>query len=113
MYRCKTGEQPENMSEGIAQLYASILRLHRLLPSGQARFLGDSYVKNEFRVHKKKANPEQLATFVTAWTEYRDTLRSQLGRTGWLGADLQAEEVSRLSDEQILDVQKLKDTLRK
>ena len=46
-------------------LYKTILKLHRGLPPDLA-YMGDAYVKDEFRRHKK-ANPEQTISFMEAW----------------------------------------------
>ena len=46
-------------------LYKTILKLHRGLPPDLA-YMGDAYVKDEFRRHKK-ANPEQTIAFMEAW----------------------------------------------
>ena len=46
-------------------LYKTILKLHRGLPAELA-YMGDAYVKDEFKRHKK-ANPEQTVAFMEAW----------------------------------------------
>ena len=58
-------------------IYRNILRLHRLLPA-ELRVVGDSYVKNEFNIHKKISNPAQLETFRTEWTKYFENLSGQV-----------------------------------
>ena len=46
-------------------LYKTILKLHRGLPAELA-YMGDAYVKDEFKRHKK-ASPEQTVAFMEAW----------------------------------------------
>ena len=47
-------------------LYKTCLRLHRGLPT-QMQIIGDAYVKDEFKRHKKIDNPAQIASFMEAW----------------------------------------------
>lgn len=90
----------------IRELYGSILRLHRRLPSADLRILGDEYVKKEFRDHVKSATPEQLRQFAEEWTRYRQTLQEQLRADRLPGLEIDGQIV--LSDEQKLDLQRLK-----
>ena len=46
-------------------LYKTILRLHRGLPL-EFKAIGDQYVKDEFRRHKK-CKPEEVPHFMTGW----------------------------------------------
>uniref|UniRef100_A0A7S0AQM6 Succinate dehydrogenase assembly factor 3 n=1 Tax=Minutocellus polymorphus TaxID=265543 RepID=A0A7S0AQM6_9STRA len=57
-------------------LYRSILRAHANHLPPNMRGLGDTYVKNEFRLHKATTNTEQLAQFYTEWQKYLDHLQS-------------------------------------
>lgn len=45
-------------------LYRRILRSHRKLPL-EARFIGDQYVKSEFKAHQKVDNPLYIVGFDT------------------------------------------------
>ncbi len=92
----------------LVRLYTSILRLHRWLPSIDLRIIGDEYVKKEFREHHKKATPEQLSQFLREWSDYHDTLKGQLKGQAPIGRDL--DHSVNLSDEQKLDVMRLKET---
>lgn len=60
----------------VRHLYKTVLRLHRGLPV-EMRTLGDEYVREEFRRHKR-ANSEEAKTFVTEWTRYAVELAEQL-----------------------------------
>lgn len=44
-------------------LYRRLLRAHRKLPA-ESRFLGDKYVKSEFRAHKNVDNPIHIVRVV-------------------------------------------------
>ena len=50
----------------VRALYKALLRLHRSLPL-QMKALGDQYVKEEFRLHKK-ANEAETEVFMHEWT---------------------------------------------
>jgi hypothetical protein len=54
-------------------LLRTILRAHKKHLPTDLRSLGDVYVKQEFRLHKK-AKPEQAAQFMTEWNQYLDQL---------------------------------------
>ena len=58
------------------QLYRSILRAHANHLPPNMRGLGDTYVKNEFRLHKAATDADQLAQFYTEWQKYLDHLQS-------------------------------------
>lgn len=49
----------------VRSLYKRILVLHRFLPI-DLRALGDQYVKDEFRRHKK-ASTDEVKNFMTEW----------------------------------------------
>jgi hypothetical protein len=55
--------------EAALLLYRNILQAHKKHLPTEMRQLGDSYVKSEFRLHKK-SKPEQVDQFFTAWDEY-------------------------------------------
>ena len=92
----------------IIQLYRSILKLHKLLPSSGIRYIGNEYARNEFKAHINSATKEQLKKFYEAWKDYHSTLSSQLSK-GRLGEDTAIQE--NFSTEQQLDLQKLKQAI--
>lgn len=99
----------------LLRLYRDILRLHTLLPSGAQRYIGDQYVKAEFRDHAKKATTAQMKEFCQAWTGYHQILAEQLHDQNLhpVGSDLAPELKEKLSKEQQLDVDRLKEELGK
>ncbi|CAD6186900.1 unnamed protein product [Caenorhabditis auriculariae] len=90
-------------------LYKNILRLHYGLPA-QARLMGDTYVRDEFRRHKTAA-PEHVKVFIEEWTNYCVMLSKQLSgsglRRGAFGKDLEGK-IDDLADEQIHQLLELK-----
>jgi hypothetical protein len=60
------------------------------------RSLGNSYLKNEFTLHKN-AKEEHLGPFFKEWEDYLDTLRR---RSGTFGSSMSDEEVKGLSEDQ-------------
>ncbi|KAJ7879365.1 ACN9-domain-containing protein [Mycena leptocephala] len=52
-------------------LYRRILRAHRSL-AVDLRFMGDGYVKAEFRRHKAVTNPVHIIGFLSQWKAYLD-----------------------------------------
>lgn len=58
------------------QLYRSVLRVHRYLTAPEMRSLGDAYVRDEFRRHRKGASAAQLERFFGEWRAYVSGLYS-------------------------------------
>lgn len=84
------------------QLYKSILRAHRILPTLQKE-LGDSYVKNEFRLHQKIDNPVQIVSFLVTWQDYLE----QITGKKWQQGEISQVALDKLSQEQVLQVYEL------
>ncbi|KAL0486903.1 succinate dehydrogenase assembly factor [Acrasis kona] len=87
-------------------LYREILKLHlKRLPDTQ-RYLGDSYVKQEFRLNKT-ANEEQAVEFVTQWKDYADILKNEQNIDD-VGQEIDPDIINELSDEQKAQLEQLK-----
>merc|ERR1712012_780394 len=69
-----------NHTQKVRLLYKSCLKLHRGLPL-HLKAIGDTYVKDEFRRHKK-ADSAQTQIFMEAWAKYAIQLTNQLGKRG-------------------------------
>jgi hypothetical protein len=82
-------------------LYKKILRAHQQLPP-EYRILGDSYVKQEFKLHKDIDNPVQVIAFLSSWQKY---LESVMGHT-WKEDKLDMAQISQMSDQQVIQVGK-------
>ena len=74
------------------------------------------FLKSEFRQHKQ-AEPEFVNNFLQQWTQYADTLSTQRPLTAMstsdaseksLGVDLENEVVENMSEEQQLQLQRLR-----
>lgn len=87
-------------------LYRSILREHKIRLPLNMRHLGDSYVKQEFRLHQN-ANPQQVNGFIISWENYLQTLKTQ--GPGSFGRDIEAEEVRMMNDDQKVKMEKMKE----
>jgi hypothetical protein len=92
------------MSSRGVRLYRSILKEHRNRLPPNMRTMGNSYVKNEFKLHKN-AKPEQLVRFFEGWTKYLEDLQ---GRSSGFGKKLSDEEQAVLSPEQQAKLEELK-----
>lgn len=79
------------------QLYRSILRAHRTKLPVELRFLGDEYVKAEFKAHKSTDNPLHIIGFLTQWQDY---LRS-LDGGNWAEGKLTQQDLEKMSPEQV------------
>ncbi|KAI9502776.1 hypothetical protein GGI25_005857 [Coemansia spiralis] len=100
-------------------LYRHILRVHRLLPQ-EMRFVGDQYVRAEFRNHKTVTDKQYLEPFFSQWTSYLTHMKQQTkqnvstGRTStkaggsWdVGKHLDRDIIESLEDdkaEQLLEL---------
>ncbi|KAJ2617289.1 hypothetical protein H4S08_000390 [Coemansia sp. RSA 1365] len=101
-------------------LYRSILRTHRRLPR-EIRFVGDQYVRGEFRNHRTVTDKKYLEPFFKQWAEYLSLVQEQTKsgdlienvsqpesvRKWEIGKHLDAELLEKLDDdkaEQLLEL---------
>ncbi|KAJ2398731.1 hypothetical protein GGI23_003069 [Coemansia sp. RSA 2559] len=101
-------------------LYRQILRVHRQLPR-EIRFVGDQYVRAEFRNHRTVTDARFLEPFFKQWTMYLDELTKNTtqrnadpvrsdgaqGEAWDIGRHLDRETLESLDDdkaEQLLDL---------
>ena len=88
-------------------LYRNILRAHQKYLPASARELGDAYVKKEFHDHRG-ASAEFLGQFERQWRDYLTTLKLT-SDDGKLGRTMTADEVAALSDEQKVQLLKIRE----
>lgn len=79
------------------QLYRAILRAHIHRLPLELRYLGDEYVKAEFKAHKSTDNPLYIVGFLTQWQDY---LRS-LDGGDWMNGKLSQQDLDKMSPEQV------------
>ena len=89
-------------------LYRRLLRLHRQKLPPVKRALGDTYLKKEFRDHRK-ASPEFVIGFTSEWTKYAE----ELERRGDVGKNLDENVLLTLSGEQKHMLLKLREETRR
>lgn len=98
--RLVRARRPERAVEPLLpplKLYRAILRAHlHKLPS-ELRYLGDEYVKAEFKAHKSTDNPLYIVGFLTQWQDY---LRSIDGGS-WQEGKMTKDELDKMSPEQV------------
>lgn len=63
------------------------------------RFMGDAYVKSEFRLTRRTDNPLHIIGFLSSWKKYLDDLEGD--REAFKGRKLDLESMDRLSTEQV------------
>lgn len=63
------------------------------------RFMGDAYVKSEFRLTRSTDNPLHFIGFLSQWKHYLDDLRHTDG--DWKGRKLDQDAFEKLSPEQV------------
>ncbi|WWC69271.1 acetate non-utilizing protein 9, mitochondrial [Kwoniella pini CBS 10737] len=83
-------------------LYRRLLRAHRTLPA-EMRFMGDSYIKSEFRLTRSTDNPLHIIAFLSQWKLYLDELLSSTidGQGIWRGRKLDTDSFEKLNKEQV------------
>jgi len=99
------------------RLYRAILTTHRRVLPNDLRALGDTYVKDEFRLHKS-AKAEFLPPFFEQWMKYLESmvkLPAQRAKSGEIpvGTDMSPELLNAMSEEQKLQLSKLKEEAKK
>ncbi|KAF9028222.1 ACN9-domain-containing protein [Rhodocollybia butyracea] len=99
--------KPLNLQEANAALlppkplFRQILRSHRNLPT-EMRFLGDDYVKAEFRRHKAVTNPIHIIGFLSQWKLYLQALPASEGtQKSFAGQKLDPGLLEKMSPEQL------------
>ncbi|EFQ99039.1 acetate non-utilizing protein 9 [Nannizzia gypsea CBS 118893] len=90
-------------------LYRRVLRAHRKKLPADLRFLGDSYVKSEFRAHRNVENPIHIIGFLTEWQLYAQ----QLEGDSWAGGKLDKAKIDKMSDQQIGQLYELMQSIKK
>ena len=63
------------------------------------RYMGDSYVRSEFRLTRSTDNPLHIIGFLSQWKMYLDELLDRKG--DWKGRKLDQEAFETLSPEQV------------
>ena len=93
-------------------LYRNILRLHEEKLPVVMKSLGNSYVRQEFRIHMYglKTSESQFDMFLVAWHTYSKKLASQ---ASVIGEALAPEQKKLLNDDQKTKLRMLKDELEK
>lgn len=91
-------------TQKVRLLYKSCLKLHRGLPL-HLKAIGDTYVRDEFKRHKK-ADQQQVQTFMEAWAKYAIDLSKQmtaksLTKADKIGTSLKEEDLESFSEEQL------------
>ena len=90
-------------------LYRDILRAHQRHLPVDARVLGDSYVRTEFALHRD-ASADFKVQFERQWRDYLTTLKLQDPHAdGKIGREMTPEEVGALSDEQKVQLLKIRE----
>lgn len=79
------------------QLYRRILRAHAKQLPPDMRYLGDLYVKAEFKLHKDTDNPLYIVGFLTQWQDY---LR-QLDTGEWAQGKMLKHDFDKMLPEQV------------
>lgn len=94
-------------------LYRTILRLHTALPA-EIRGVGDAYVREEFRRHKD-ADAKFVGQFLEQWEAYAADIARSISVPGAVslesagpGRDLSADDIAALSEEQLEQLDTLK-----
>ena len=106
------------------RLYRRCLRLHRQKLPAVQRSVGDEYCKKEFRAQRELPEDSQFhQSFFTSWEDYcaeLDECKPMEGSKGWskdlireqalLGRDLKQSELDMMSEEQKVQLNKLKES---
>eukprot|EP01027_Heterolobosea_sp_BB2_P022571 GEZU01033264.1.p1 GENE.GEZU01033264.1~~GEZU01033264.1.p1 ORF type:complete len:166 (+),score=43.85 GEZU01033264.1:92-589(+) len=87
-------------------LYRRIMKLHHRKLPAIMRVLGNDYVREEWKLHKK-ATAAQAQQFIIKWEEYYDFVEKQPAQN--IGRDLHDDEASKLTTEQRVQLTKLKE----
>jgi hypothetical protein len=105
------------MKEISISLYRNILKLHRLLPE-DLKALGNSYVRNEFRLHRGgQVTDVQETIFLREWSQYYEQLLKQVAhdftntkpeQTFPLGKKIEQAKLAQMNDDQLFTLMELR-----
>ncbi|KAI9136250.1 putative ACN9 family domain-containing protein [Paraphysoderma sedebokerense] len=96
----------------VIQLYRRILSLHRSLP-GPIRYIGDNYVKSEWRRHQHVQDQKFLKGFVDEWNKYAEEIERQVQIGKLEGRGLKKEEIEKMNNQQIGQLYELQKEAKK
>ena len=85
------------------KLYREILRAHWGKLPNELRYLGDQYVKAEFKAHKSTGNPLYIVGFLTQWQDYLKSIDGE----SWQEGKLSKKELDKMSPEQVCQLYEL------
>ncbi|CCJ29127.1 unnamed protein product [Pneumocystis jirovecii] len=68
-----------------------------------ARFLGNKYVQQEFRLHRNIKNPLHLIGFIDSWKDYLKGIENY----AWKEYKIESVKVGKMSDEQLYQLYEL------
>jgi hypothetical protein len=91
------------------KLYREILRAHITKLPSDLRFLGDQYVKAEFKAHQRIDNPLHIVGFLTQWQDY---LR-ELDGGSWATGKLRKQDLEKMTNEQVHQLYELMQETKK
>jgi hypothetical protein len=89
-------------------LYRRLLRAHRKYLNPEQRFLGDRYIKEEFRAHRNVDNPAHLIGFLSEWQLYAQTIEGD----SWSGEKIDQAKFEKLNDEQVQQLYELMQAIK-
>lgn len=93
-------------------MHRNILREHKLLPK-KMQDIGNSYVKNEFKLHQNTKNEEHIKQFMNNWNKYLQDLQNRRLNDKKFGAMLDEDLKSKLNSEQAEKLEHLKNEIKK
>ena len=91
------------------RLFRHIMKAHRRHLPPQLQALGNSYVRAEFRLHKKVEKEEILSKFFGEWEVYLRTIKAPEGR---FGQNLDHSNVATMSEAQKKKLEELKEAAK-
>jgi hypothetical protein len=89
----------------VLSLYRSIFKLHKVKLNELQLYLGNEYVRNEFKLHKTAKNPMHISQFMNEWENYLSILKNEKE----ISKELTNEEKNNLTEEQKKQLEKLKE----
>ena len=102
--RSKRMKQALDQKKFALKLYKGILRAHQRLPL-EMRKIGDEYVRNEFKLHKK-AETQHLQGFFKQWLQYLQHM-STVEDFKQPGKNFDENQLDQLNEEQATQLQEL------
>lgn len=86
-------------------LYRRIWKCHNICLAGEAKTFGNQYIKEEFRLHIDRADPQQFNKFLDSWKQYVHYMENSGMKRVEKSKDMKTKEMPKELEEKLSEEQ--------